>query len=392
MRLTKLVMVMGDCFTQRAEIGFGGIMKSRSVISTFMAFVLVSLGVFGASQSQAQGLCEGRNLPNWTKWRVSSLVAGTPSTLTLDWTDREQCLVWVDVTFRNASGATISSERASLARNGSLTVATANWVPAEGVNQVVVRYAAETLVKGVPSPFMRFEYSFNPVTLGSFSVPPIPSAPSNISISGRDRSLTLVWAPPATNPSAVSKYVVRRSSGEPVCDVAATSLSCSISDLPDGSYQLVVTALNAQGRGAEAASSPITIGPPAKPTIIQASITGTTATISWNVGSGTTAIPLVYRVFDASNKEVCAVQVQEEDRSRGSMSCNPQLPVGQSTQYMVQIETALGNAQSDTTQPLTGTKVISSKCQKARAALERAKRANNKKLIARQQIRVKNAC
>lgn len=89
----------------------------------------------------------------------------------------------------------------------------------------------------------------------------VPGAPGNVRAVGADRSVTVSWAPAASNGSPVKGYVLSWSGGS--TRVGGAQTSATLTGLANGtSYVITVAAENAVGRGAGVSASARTPSPP----------------------------------------------------------------------------------------------------------------------------------
>lgn len=121
---------------------------------------------------------------------------------------------------------------------------------------------------------------------GAFSTPGVPS---NFSASASGNTLVLSWAPPAAGSGgAVTSYtlVARTSAGGPVLGTLPLGNVTSFSaPAPNGVYVLSLMATNNVGSGSETpgvtVALPAVTPPPGAPANLRATVSGTTATLTW---------------------------------------------------------------------------------------------------------------
>jgi YVTN family beta-propeller protein len=127
-----------------------------------------------------------------------------------------------------------------------------------------------------------------------------PTAPTNVSASLGNLSITLSWQPPLDNGGyPIGGYIVGlypNNSQSPVFySVPGTLQLQTINDLTPGiSYNYSITATNQNGAGQPYLStSPVTpIGPPNPPTNVTASSSNASATITWQAPTNTNGSPI----------------------------------------------------------------------------------------------------
>ena len=145
--------------------------------------------------------------------------------------------------------------------------------------------------------------------------PSIPSAPTSIALAAINNTVVVDWQPPTTSPHTVVNYEVVDPTGAVVC--AATALTCTVTDLPDGDHSFTVRARNGQGEGnaLPASVSAVTTAPTqmAPPTLTKKKIKFRTL-----VGT-TSAVVNQYRVVDVKGKRIC--RIKNFNPSAKSLSC-----------------------------------------------------------------------
>ncbi len=134
-----------------------------------------------------------------------------------------------------------------------------------------------------------------------------PSAPTTVTVSPGDQSVTVSWHAPTDGGSAITGYTVTSTPTSKTC--TTTTTSCTVTGLVNGaSYTFKVYAANALGRGPTSASSssvsPGTV--PAAPTTVTATSGDKSAAVSWHApttdgGSAITA----YTVTSNSTSKTC---------------------------------------------------------------------------------------
>lgn len=133
--------------------------------------------------------------------------------------------------------------------------------------------------------------------------PTAPEAPTNFSAASSGSTVSLTWAPPASDGgSSITSYEVFRDTSTPVSisnPPIYSGSATSTSDQPaPGTYYYAVRACNSVGCGATSTTGPVTVAEPATPATItsgscsgaQCTFTGTgVGTLSWTFGNGTGA-------------------------------------------------------------------------------------------------------
>ncbi len=130
---------------------------------------------------------------------------------------------------------------------------------------------------------------------GTFST---PGAPTNFSATASGNTVSLAWAPPAPGsggPPTGYTVFVRGSAGGAIAQAVPVGASTSISaPVPNGVYHLSVVATNAVGAGGESPGVTLTVpaalAPPANPSNLTVSASGTSATFAWAAPVGGGAI------------------------------------------------------------------------------------------------------
>lgn len=120
--------------------------------------------------------------------------------------------------------------------------------------------------------------------------PVAPSAPTSVSVTSGANSATVTWSAPANPGSfAVTQYRVVASPGGASCLVPASTTSCTLTGLTNGTtYTVSVSALSGAGWGASATSAPFTPGnsAPATPAVSGVLAGNGSATVTVAAGSG----------------------------------------------------------------------------------------------------------
>jgi hypothetical protein len=143
-------------------------------------------------------------------------------------------------------------------------------------------------------PFINVNAARLALQSGAYST---PGAPTNVSGSASGNTLSLSWAPPAPGGGAVAGYTVhvRATPGGPIVQqVPVGAITAIAAPVPNGVYVLSVSAANSIGAGPESAAVtvavPAAVAPPAAPTNLTASVTGTAVTFAWSPSAGGGAV------------------------------------------------------------------------------------------------------
>lgn len=261
------------------------------------------------------------------------------------------CLQGFIFTFVGGGGTDVQAVRATVTGGSTSGEASAAWLPKPLAYKLLVDVVYEYGPYGTLTT-SRWTYESLFAGNAAFTPLPTPSAPSNPRISTEDRTVSVQWGPPAVNPGAVTTYKVRRSTGEPICEVPPGQFACTIADQPDGTYVFIVSATNQIGAGSEVASPGVKVGPPNPPgfSSVRRVSRGVALQMDWSTSTGTSARARVYRVYDQAGREVCGLPVTEFNISAGSMSCRVR-PAKSGSSYKIRVETNLGVAESGFTAP-----------------------------------------
>jgi hypothetical protein len=244
-------------------------------------------------------------------------------------------------TFIGGGGNDVQAIRADISSGGVSGEASVSWVPKAMDYKLLVDVVYKY---GYYDTITTARWTWDKVLLsGPFKSMLAPSAPQQARLTGADRDLNVTWTTPASNGSAVMKYVVKYPNGTVLCEGMAQI--CTAREQSDGTYAFIVTALNALGVGAEVSTNPIVVGPPAPPGFSKVSRTsnGKKLELFWSTGTGTTAVARVFRVYDQSGKEVCGLPSASSPDS--VMSCTV-TPIKSGSQYVLKVETNLGVSES----------------------------------------------
>jgi secreted trypsin-like serine protease len=138
--------------------------------------------------------------------------------------------------------------------------------------------------------------------------PTIPSAPQGITLTARNRSVVVEWQAPATSPETVVGYDVLDASGAVVCQSATTS--CTVPDLPDGTYAYTVRSRNAENEGdaMPITADPAVVAAPTQlpaPKVVKAG-KGKYSIVYQTLAGRSSAVVTSYTVRDNRNKVLCS--------------------------------------------------------------------------------------
>lgn len=151
-------------------------------------------------------------------------------------------------------------------------------------------------------------------------------------------------SPDSDGGSAVTRFTVRSTPSQRTCSAPATRTSCEITGLSSGrGYAFSVTATNARGTSVPSApkAAGVLVGPASRPRDLRASLSGTTATVSWRPPS------------DNGGGRVLSYVVQSSPSGLGcttaKLSCAiPDLARGRSYTFSVYAVNTSGRGQSAT--------------------------------------------
>jgi hypothetical protein len=134
----------------------------------------------------------------------------------------------------------------------------------------------------------------------------LPGTPTGFTTPGAEvRQATLSWTAPATG-GAVERYIVTNTdTSAVVCDVPASSTSCVVSSLANGTaYDFALLARNAAGDSTTASTSTTTLALPATPAGFTATPGVRQLTLAWSAAAGATG----YVVTDVTGApaQVCS--------------------------------------------------------------------------------------
>jgi len=136
------------------------------------------------------------------------------------------------------------------------------------------------------------------VTIGTPTI--VPGAPQSLSVSATGSNVTLNWSPPATG-GAVASYVIQAGSSPGTNDLANfstgnTATSYFAAGVGAGTYFVRVRAANSAGTGDPSNEVLLLVGPgcapPAPPTNLAGTVSGSTVTLAWTGSAGATSYQL----------------------------------------------------------------------------------------------------
>lgn len=136
----------------------------------------------------------------------------------------------------------------------------------------------------------------------------IPSAPTPVSLTARNRQITVAWGAPAISPQSVVAYDVSDPAGNLVCQT--DQFRCIVANLPDGTYTYSVRARNAENEGdALTAGTGVSVASPPAPAAPYAQLLpDRRVRISIPTVAGrTSAVVTGYVVSDQAGNIVCQV-------------------------------------------------------------------------------------
>ncbi|AKQ70157.1 Chitinase [Myxococcus hansupus] len=135
-------------------------------------------------------------------------------------------------------------------------------------------------------------------------LPDVPTAPESLTVARGDRQAHISWRAPASDGgSPVLRYVVTAQPSGASVDSEGTSLSATVSGLPNGvASTFTVRAVNAVGTGpvSEASSVVIPAAPPGAPTSVSASPGVRAVSVSWQSPEDTGGLPVSGYLVTAS--------------------------------------------------------------------------------------------
>ena len=127
-----------------------------------------------------------------------------------------------------------------------------------------------------------------------------PGTPSGLSANVQGNAVTLNWTAPAGG--SATGYLMEAGSAPGAANVGSVSTAATalfFPGVPNGRYYVRVKATNAAGASAPTSDLIVDVGcagPPAAPTTLNTSVSGTVVSISWNVAPGAATT-----VFEAAN-------------------------------------------------------------------------------------------
>ena len=114
-----------------------------------------------------------------------------------------------------------------------------------------------------------------------------PGAPTNVVATASGNNLSLTWGAPATGATPTGYTLLARTvaGAPPVATLPLGTAGSFAATAPNGTFILSLSATNAAGTGPESpgttVSFPAAVAPPASPTGLGVSVTGSTASFSW---------------------------------------------------------------------------------------------------------------
>lgn len=321
----------------------------RVLAAAASGVALVATGLASTAPAAHAGSCYYTQNPSWDRTEWSGTTAGVPTTLTLIWYDRFQCLQSVYISFQNSGGVTYYSGNASVSHSGETAYARITWTPSVGKTFI---YVTATILNNLGTPdgyTYEYESRYNRYEIGAnFEPLAVPSAPYNVTADANNRSIRVRWSSPTSNASAVSEYVVTRlENGEVLC--RTTALYCDANDLSEGAYTYQVASKNQIGVGATSAPTiGVLVAPPNQPAFAGYNLddSGRNIVFNWDSNTGTSAVPSVYRIYDSGGSEVCGTPVVP---GQSMYSCTVTPPKAGST-YSLKVETGMGDSTSAPTE------------------------------------------
>ena len=176
--------------------------------------------------------------------------------------------------------------------------------------------------------------------------PTIPSAPQGISLTARNQSVVVAWQAPATSPETVVGYDVLDASGAVVCQ--STTTTCTVPNLPDGTYAYTVRSRNVENEGdaLPISAAPVVVAAPTQlpaPKILKTP-KGKYSIVYQTLAGKSSAVVTSYIVRDNRNKVLCSgLPKGPSALTEATLTCNT-LPTKPGTyRFTVQAETETGS-------------------------------------------------
>ena len=141
--------------------------------------------------------------------------------------------------------------------------------------------------------------------LTAVGMPTIPSPPTKVTVTGRNRDAVVAWTAPEISPETAVAYDVTNAAGTVVCQ--ATASPCTVAGLPDGEHQFWVRARNAQGEGGSSIEpGKVVIAPPTQLPAPRIAVEGGKRVIRFTgLGTRSSAVVTAYVVKTTSGKVLC---------------------------------------------------------------------------------------
>ena len=315
----------------------------RRVLAAIAGFGLIAGGMVATAPSAAAA-CGYSTPVELQSAFTSQTYAGVPTTTRIPFVFKygsgAACLRGMIFTFVGGGGTDVQAVRANVSQNGVSGEASAEWVPKALEYKLLVDVVIEYGYYGSMDT-SRFTYE-GPLTGKAFVPLPTPGAPASVNTTATNRNLRVNWGAAISNSASVVEYVVTRlETGEVLC--RGLVYYCDVADAPDGAYTYKVSALNQIGAGGEAQAQGVLVAPPQVPTISSSSLVneGRAFALGWVASTGTSAIPVVYRIYDDTGVEVCGRPVAPGELGT-TLTCTVQPPKSGAA-YTLKVETAMGD-------------------------------------------------
>jgi len=243
-----------------------------------------------------------------------ALIPGAPTIVSVVASDRSVVVTWSAPA--SNGGATITSYTVTDPAGDSCT-------GTDPTDSCTVR----SLTNGTPYTFTvtaTNSTGTGPASFASPSVTPavLPGAPSAVTATQGNASVSLSWTAPSNGGSLITSYTVTSSSGL-TYTVSGGATTLSITGLTNGtSYSFTITATNAIGTGTASTSVSVTpAAPPSAPTVTTTTTGAGSVTVSWTAGSTNGA----------------AITGYSATTTPGSFSCSPSVASGSAVPTSCQI-------------------------------------------------------
>jgi hypothetical protein len=176
--------------------------------------------------------------------------------------------------------------------------------------------------------------------------PTIPSAPQGISVTARNQSVVVAWQAPATSPETVVGYDVLDASGAVVCQTTTTT--CTVPNLPDGTYAYTVRSRNVENEGdaMPISAAPVVVAAPTQlpaPKVVKTP-KGKSSIVYQTLAGKSSAVVTSYTVRDNRGRVLCSgVPAGDSVLTKPTLTCNT-LPTKPGTyRFTVQAVTETGS-------------------------------------------------